>query len=481
MMVNEMSKQLDAILKLRNEVVQVSVMDEASGTDWRLSKRAGRKSVGNWVSLYDKTKKLPEQFPPGFDKWIQGVKDSIEEFTGMSLDVLPVMPWEDWFRAGVSPVAAAGRVIRQAEEEDTPDAEQMDEDDDDFDLELDEALGISGYAVWAKKLDTYLRKTKNVSLIKAKKTADISNPLLHSWFQSQYPVKKAAMLITGGFSEDDSGAVLRSPSGGVRDLIEQFGFVDEPAMEEKEEFEEETEELDDENALVEHDMTSAQQEVFHALSAVQADDERQSKVKSKQGLRKDIAESIASLKDDDVAPIPSASSRPMDDGMDDVRKAFNAVREDASRGGHVLPFQRQYSGQVDDGDTNDVIDEATVMGGDYGRWGPARKAADSGGKALAAVISKKTGNKYTFDSEGNAQSSDGGTVLWFLLRPESKGEPNYFLGMQITGEKDDPTWNVIVKKGKGLGASTTVTSHNGVKDQELAGAVGKIRDKILKK
>ena len=140
-----MTKRLDAIRAIRNAVVKpLPPADECSG---------GKKKVGRLARKTSKKKKVvgeqyqqPQQFqspadPAGrspqqgvtaFELWMDDVTEAIKEFTGMSLDILPVMPWDKWFQSGMSAVKASRKALRKAESEGEsfdPDA-QLDEDDD---------------------------------------------------------------------------------------------------------------------------------------------------------------------------------------------------------------------------------------------------------------------------------------------------------------------------------------------------------------
>jgi hypothetical protein len=58
----------------------------------------------------------------------------------------------------------------------------------------------------------------------------------------------------------------------------------------------------------------------------------------------------------------------------------------------------------------------------------------------------------------------------------AKGDrDNYFLGFQITGDKEDPRWNVMLKKGKGLASASTVASRRGVESSGLKGAAASLK------
>jgi hypothetical protein len=124
-------------------------------------------------------------------------------------------------------------------------------------------------------------------------------------------------------------------------------------------------------------------------------------------------------------------------------------------------------------------DEASVIGGDFGRWGPATSAAGKAGASLASAISKKTGKPYKFEPNGNPQSDEGGTVLWFGIEPKDSKESRYFLGVQIKGkDKDNPTWTVKLKRGMGIASSTSVAVVGGLKSDQIAAGIRQAANKL---
>jgi len=119
---------------------------------------------------------------------------------------------------------------------------------------------------------------------------------------------------------------------------------------------------------------------------------------------------------------------------------------------------------------SDEVDEASVQGGDFGRWGDATKAAGEVGPDLASALSKATEEKYKFVQEGAASSAKGGSELWFEIEPEDQKSEIYYLGFKIReGEKGEKPskWDIVLSKGKGLGSARTVSSKSGVKTSKL--------------
>ena len=101
-----------------------------------------------------------------------------------------------------------------------------------------------------------------------------------------------------------------------------------------------------------------------------------------------------------------------------------------------------------------------VLGGDFGRWGPAVSAADN----VRASIDKKYGK---MSKDGNPQSDKGGTILWFFIDVDGEDD-NRFLGIQYKG---DDLWSVRFLKGKGIASSSIVASKSNVKSSQLSSAI----------
>ena len=155
--------------------------------------------------------------------------------------------------------------------------------------------------------------------------------------------------------------------------------------------------------------------------------------------------------DDDDEPVrrkPAAVESHVDD---DVSRAARAVAESMA------------------------VDEASVIGGDFGRWGPATKAAGAVGKSIAASVAKKTEKKYTFNGGGRPSSAEGGSEIWFEIEPGDSGDDIYFLGFKIRGDKENPLWDAMLKKGKGLGSATTVKAIKGIKSGELSSTASRLK------
>jgi hypothetical protein len=67
------------------------------------------------------------------------------------------------------------------------------------------------------------------------------------------------------------------------------------------------------------------------------------------------------------------------------------------------------------------------------------------------------------------------------MEPADGKEPIYFLGIKIKGDKENPTWDVMLKKGMGLGSASTVASERGLETSQLKGAIGKLKSGLKPK
>lgn len=136
-----------------------------------------------------------------FQAWMEDVDEAVDQFIGMDMDVLPVVPWEKWFEEGMSAVVAAKSAVEMYEDNeednkgDDDDEDDVDEDDDD----LEEVFGIGklSYGKWVKKVDGSLKKAGK-SFVKAKEKYKISNPVIHGWYMAGYnPGQVANWLVMG--------------------------------------------------------------------------------------------------------------------------------------------------------------------------------------------------------------------------------------------------------------------------------------------
>jgi hypothetical protein len=378
----------------------------------------------------------------GFKKWMRSVVEEVDVVTGMDIDILSEMPWKDWWEKGLSPASAVEKALDIAEgEEDTFDAsrylggtEHDEEDEDDEDDELSELSLIKNtYKRWTDKIDKKLKKVANTTLVSIKKAGKVSNPVLHRMFQNQTTVEMAArMLLKAGGVAENRGVSLRKSRlagrGKELDIIDELrGLMSEFDMDRPKR------------------RSSVSSEVEKFMEEMDMDDAKE------RVIEKEGESSVASV-------VPVVEKKAAVSPNMDVAQAVAAINDSKA----VEEVKK--------------VDEASVMGGDFGRWGPATVAAGSSGRGLASAIAKVTGLPYMFRQEGNAQSAEVGSDLWFGINTEKSGNINYYLGIKIKGDKDDPTWDVMLKKGKGLGSATSVVSKKGLKTSELKGAISGLRD-----
>jgi hypothetical protein len=310
-----------------------------------------------------------------------------------------------------------------------------------------------------------------------KKAGDITNPYLHQLFMSQTTIEAAARMLlraAGIATEDDDDEDGGVSQGSLRrrsflreneedgdfaelsELIEEFSFEDErePVVV--------SEEIKNFEAELDRDLPPVKPEIWPS---------RQVSSQIQQAVVPRVeARSFRSPMD--MPLLDNVQERNEAATMDDVMLATQAVM--------TVESTLAAKGQAKTAALKlpEPQEEASVMDGDYGRWKPATAAVGSAGKGLAAAISKSTGKQYKFHSEGAARSSDVGSDLWFEIEPKDSGDFIYFLGVKIKGDKEDPTWDVMLKKGEGMGTATSVASERGLKTSELKGAVGKLKSSI---
>jgi hypothetical protein len=337
-----MSSQLDAIRKLRDAVVR----------------RADESDVS----------KIP------FKKWMRLANKAIEDITGMEADILPDVPWKDWYDNGTDPVAAASMALQGAEEEDdTFDAKKYLGDD----YEEDDGPGE-------------VESGENVSL---RRRGFGAEEKCEDGFSSLYDLMESLGMTSA-----------RPKRRRLVEMADRYRARREEPREQIEEQDEEQAEEDDDSA-------------------------------------------------DSVTPEPvQEPARP----PSDVDRAVGAIRaEEEAELARSKPS---------------VVDEASVQGGDWGRWGDATKAAGEVGPDLASALSKATEEKYKFVQEGSASSAEAGSELWFEIEPENSESEIYYLGFKIReGEKGEKPskWDVVLSRGKGLGSAKTIASRSGVKTSRL--------------
>jgi len=472
-----MSKILDNIRSLRDAVVRpigegCKGDGETGGhTKWQGKSFPVRKKRGK------KRKAIPESF----DVWIERVEEAVDNICGMDIDILDGTDWESMYEQGILPVRAAQIALEDAENED---------EDGDEGEELQEfSLGKMNYKQWATKLDKKIRKVGDTTLIAAKKAANITNPVLHSMFMSQTTIEMAARMImrAAGVATED-----RQPRSSLRRRSS-------PVYEE--EFEDELEDMQEEfnEPDVKRNPLDALIEEFSVRVKPRVKPKPYNEV-MKYMDEFDLGESRAPLSPTPMAkrglPLapserPQAVTQPTQP-QDMMAAAFSSVQgvvaEERAAKQDFEKQQKLRQQQDEDarariqaegeGQDEEELDEASVMGGDYGRWAPATSAAGSGGRGLASAISKATGMKYKFEPDGDPASAEVGSDLWFSIEPNKAGADIYYLGIKIKGDKESPMWDVMLKKGKGLGTATSIASKRGVETSGLKSAVASLKSGV---
>lgn len=105
------------------------------------------------VSPRPVTAKKVKRTKPGYDTWMDDVREAVDYFIGMDLEVLPEVPWEKWHAQGLSATKAAKMAVQIHE-----DSEGDDSPEDDLawgeDSAIGEAVGSSRipYNKWMKKV-----------------------------------------------------------------------------------------------------------------------------------------------------------------------------------------------------------------------------------------------------------------------------------------------------------------------------------------
>lgn len=361
---------------------------------------------------------------PQFKEWFLQVADMVEEVTGMELDILPDFPWSSMFRKDMTVDEAVQHALRIAEEEGD-----------------DEAFEDISFRDWLSAVNDLLEEAEAPSIDDMRGAGSVSHSTLHmTYMKHKNPLSAAEEILSGGKRK----RTRRKPQAEDRSWIKRLSHVGEG---------------DEGGGLT------------RLMNSLGVDGKNLPKVSGIGDVEGDLAGEAAAPAYEERLPVrPKTGAQILDEtlGMTPMKEppldqdifasAMAGVRADSQAAQKV----------------EQKVEEAAVIGGDYGRWGPATSAASSVGRGIAKALGKD-GVTYKFSSDGMPQSEDGGTVLWFNFAPSKKGEDNYWLGFKISGSKEDPTWAIKVKKGKGLAAASTVASKSGVKTGDLKSAASGIK------
>lgn len=349
-----------------------------------------------------------------FKEWFVDVADMVEEITGMELDILPDLPWGSMFRDDMTVDEAVQNALRMAEEGD-------DNEGDDL-----------SFRDWLKAVDHGLLAAGKRSIDERRRSGDITHSKIHMLYMEHRVPDDAIKAILG----------VRSPKRSEVDASDR-GWA----------------------KRMDSDGGSRLAELMAKLNM--------SSGKKRVGKLEDVGDPTQM---DDVQPVYRENSMGASGRGDAIENilGISPLREP--------DVDMEIMSSAMEGVAADVgkkqVSEASVLGGDFGRWGSATDAAAAVGPAIAKRLSKE-GIAYKFSPEGMPQSGKGGTTLWFNFAPNQKDADNYWIGFQISGgDKNDPTWNVRMKKGKGLGSASTIASKVSLKTDGLKSAAASIKGSL---
>jgi len=490
-----MSRMMEDLRSLRNAVVS-------------MKRQTSQEVEPEFVSEWDRS--LSEG-KITFKKWKKAVSGEVEDICGMGIEILEGVPWREMYGKGMSPRRAAEEALQAAEDEDMDDEDEilfgglLGEEEDSRDIE-EGLLGKRTYPKWAKKLNAFLKKTSGTTLEAIKKASPVNNAMIHSLFMSQVTIEMAARLImqAAGVAAEDvsvnsSSLRRRRMLPEMDDLSDDFDILDELSELEAA--------LDDD---FNDEVEEALGEVAGSIGASLPKIEEEAPVPAAKAPRRGgVYDRLAAMVEDmalnpppepkgPFAGMPGSGAKmdPVQEGdaLAGVADSMRAIAEQESQDKKAFMESQKRKQEEDErqrdrmkkrreedeGDEDDGVVEASVQGGDFGRWGPATSAAGAAGRGIAAALSKGSETKYTFHPEGTAQSSSVGSDLWFEIEPSDSKENIYYLGFKIKGDKENPTWDVMLKKGKGLGSSSIVSSQKGLQTSELKGGAKKLSSGIGK-
>lgn len=216
-----MSNRLNSIQELRNMIMSEDDdgrrQDETKRIKFQKSKDVPKRKSRNLIEHKKHQQERRRVNRPltkrAFEEWMSDVEEAVDQFIGMELDVLPVMPWKRWYKEGLSAVVAAKNAVQMYEdlEDDEEDFEEWEDEDEDEDEDIEEedeedvgeldelfGLGAMPYHKWYKKLAAIFASA-GLSLVKAQDKLKIKNTTLHSWYNAGYPPEKVvSMLLKGG-------------------------------------------------------------------------------------------------------------------------------------------------------------------------------------------------------------------------------------------------------------------------------------------
>jgi hypothetical protein len=407
-----MSKRLELIRGIRDEVVRRHDVSEGCGEEEHLAKKPRRRAL---------RKRAKEESRQDFGEWMNEVSAHIDEITGMDMeDILGDVPWDEFYRKGMTATDAAETALQQAEDE-----------EDTFDV------------------PDYLGEEDEVPTLRRRRDIGGSDVLssIHEinefFFDVDRQVESEEEYDEDSYDEDDDcleeEVVAPAPAPKQRPRPKPVFTAESPYPKPP-------------------TQVAQEQAMSMDVSAGMFGDPNAS------GAPSPLGEEAALISDltAHMAPMIANEKRAKEAAVAEAKLADQRAREATESG----------AGGQEDVSSDESVEEG-VVGGDYGRWKPAHSAVSSSGGGLASKLSKKYDTKYTIDSDGTPASGEGGSELWYNVEPKDSGKPIHYLCVKIK-QKDknsDPKWDVLLKKGPGIASSTGVASKRGVSSSEIAGAI----------
>ena len=409
-----MTSRLEAIRELRNLVLEP--LDELCGSE---AKGRGRRvdTIRAMVKDRKKKKDVSRGNVP-FKEWLRVAVETVEDVTGMEADILPEVPWRSLYKDGYTPDDAVQEALRMAEDEDE-------------DSDAQSGGEVVTFREWISAVDKGLRLTGKATLSQLKEDGVFSGSKVHQLFMDNRSVAKAIRL----FSDFQNNAGQRDESTrGPRDK----------SIWGKEEYEGESS-LDNKlSELAEEFGVNTNGKVPYTF----ADDMDTDDVDG------EYEEELDQGGGDGDRPLGNV-------GPDEISRIASIVKSDAEEGESRLQKKQE---------------EASVDGGDFGRWGPATKAASVAKTSIVKAINRVEGSSYRFHSDGTPASADGGSELIFVIEnSRDEDATSYFLVFKLKGTKEVPSWDVSLRKGDGIKNAKTVSSKSGVSSDKLSSVASSLK------
>jgi hypothetical protein len=447
-----MGKLLDEVIALYKTVVSHDVKHQgidkgdngvvaeskARGDGLRSGSRMGRR---NRMVDYKKVSRRKGSFK----EWFLSVSETLEDVTGMDMDVFSEAPWGRLFRDGYTSDEAVQEALRLVEE--------GDEKGEHF-----------SFREWRRLVNSQLRRTGEASIQEMQEAGNLTNSQIHQIFMDSVGIERDAKIISSrGHSRDEEYFDEPKDINRRHETTRKGSFLDRSGL------------GDDRGARINKLMEELRVKAGTKKKAWTLEDiEHIGDAGAKERLVKKGRETdIVSA----VLGIPPRQEPPIDESILALARATGARETGQGASEKAIKDATREANEIPGNNDGDVIEEARVMGGDFGRWGPATSAATKTSSALTKALSKHIGYPLTFQNDGGANSAKGGTILWFPVLAEGDKD-GYFLGFQIAGKEENSKWNVLLKMGRGLGSAKTVASKRGVDSGDLASAVVGLKDSL---